>query len=65
VISGSERGARSGCPGVRSGRKEVKSMGEFKVEELTLEELSAIPDLLTELAAGCGWFACGACHDPT
>lgn len=40
-------------------------MDEFEVQELTLEELNAIPDLLAELAAGCGWLGCGACHDPT
>jgi len=36
-------------------------MSGFEVEELTLDELAAIPDFIAELAVGCGYMFCGAC----
>jgi|GEM_PF-4010015 hypothetical protein len=36
----------------------------FDVQELTVEELKALPDLIGELALGCGYILCGACEKP-
>lgn len=37
-------------------------MSMFEIEELTVEELNALPDLIAELALGCGYIFCGGCH---
>lgn len=36
----------------------------FDVQELTVEELKALPDSIGELVLGCGYILCGAREKP-
>lgn len=37
-------------------------MEKFEIEELTVEELAAIPELIATLEGGCGVIVCGSCR---
>ena len=41
-------------------------MQDFEIEELTLEELEAFPELVAALESGCGSvLVCGSCSGPS